>query len=70
MAAARRSARVPADFAVRHKLPPGTTVSLQGLEWLVVKFFGPDLWRRAGVEALDERKFLDEHGKKRAADPE
>jgi hypothetical protein len=70
MAAGRRSATVPANFTVRHNLPPGSTVSLKGLEDMVVKFFGPALWRRAGVEVFDERKFWDEFGEKRTAGPE
>lgn len=67
--AGRRSTSLPADFTVRHEIPEGMTVSLQGLEKLVVRFFGTEMKKRAGIEVFDEEKFWKERAE-RAAKPE
>lgn len=53
----RRSTRLPADFVVRHEIPEGQRVSIQGLAPLMVRLFGAEAKRRAGIDVWDEEEF-------------
>lgn len=51
----RHSTALPADFAVRHNVPPGMQVSLHGLGKLAVRLFGNELRERGDLgRGLDE----------------
>ena len=52
----KRTTAVPKDFVVRHQIPEGMEVSLQGLGNLLVRYFGDEAMRRAGFGANDERQ--------------
>lgn len=68
----RHSTSLPKGFVVRHNIPEGQRVSIQGLEKTFVRLFGTEMKRRAGLDVWDEERFFRERAAagKPAADVE